>query len=188
MLSSLQGVIATGLFLLGLVLGLAGGKLIWKPVLQNPDLVNRKKEESFKSEVIHNPTTRTLERVSENRLPRIKPSDIPGKVKRIQDVDIQPVTGGFPINVEIVTSEDREGTHTTVQAQGGDVIYGQDLVIPQKLMVVKDLHWNAQILTKFNPAGREYGAMVGYEKNRLIASIGAFPAKNEYLVGIGFRW
>lgn len=172
----------------GLVLGLLIGQLVFKPVSQPFDAVKKEKEESFQVEKIHDPETRTLKRVSVQKEPGMSKTVIPGKVKRIQDIDLQPHSGGPPINLEVVTSEGAEGTRVTVQSSGADVIYGQDVVIPQKIMTIKNLHWNTQILARFTPKGKDYGLSVGYDRNRLMTSVGVFPSEREFFVGIGVKW
>jgi len=144
----------------GLVVGLVAGNWLFSPVQQIADTVKQKKEESFRPAIVHKSGTVTLERSTGNIPPKIPQSSIPGTVKRYSEIKIQPASLE-PVTVQVVQSEDETGTRATVQAEGGEILEGKEIVIPQKFVIPKNLHWSAHILAKFGRNGREWGAMAG---------------------------
>lgn len=173
-------------FVVGMIAGMFLQKTMFTPETQNQVNV---KEQSFQPEIKQEDGTRTLERITSNRPTKIKPSFIPGKVTRIQEIQVRAETVE-PVKLEIVQSESEDGIRVTVKAERGEILSGRDIVIPRMVMVERNLHWNTQIFRKMNVRSGEkvWGILQGYERGRFVASLAVFPANQDVLVGVGWRY
>ena len=110
------------------------------------------------------------------------------KVERVAEATILPAVPAAPVHVTVGLLETPEGRRVVVKSKEGQVITGQDFVIPDAPRPMMDLHWSAGILKGVDDQGKPRWAVLGaYSKGRLSFPMVIVPGRY-YGAGIAIRF